>query len=115
MYGVQALALSIPAGPTLPTHEAGSGDAAAEKPSFAVEFGGGTLAELADESAVELVVSASAGKLIDAKSRRNPASGSWLALFDLDPEGNDAIELRAFLKDQNHALTETWSYLWKRA
>ncbi|HEY9550070.1 MAG TPA: glucan biosynthesis protein [Kiloniellaceae bacterium] len=103
------------AGRTLATHEAGSGDAAAEMHSFAVEFGGGPLAELSDESAVELVVSASAGKLIDAKSRRNPATGSWLALFDLDPEGNDAIELRAFLKDQNHALTETWSYLWKRA
>jgi glucans biosynthesis protein len=83
--------------------------------SYAVEFGGGPLVELSDESVVELVVSASAGKLVGAKSRRNPATGTWLALFELDPEGNDAVELRAFLKDRDHALTETWSYLWKRA
>jgi periplasmic glucans biosynthesis protein len=102
-------------GRALATHEAGSGDAGAEMQSFAVEFGGGPLVELSDPNVVELVASASAGKLVGAKSRRNPATGTWLALFDLDPEGNDAVELRAFLKDQNHALTETWSYLWKRA
>src|SRR3546814_803224 len=83
--------------------------------SFAVEFGGGPLAELSDASAVELVVSASAGKLVGAKNRRNPTTDTWLARFDLDAEGNDTVELRAFLKDRDHALTETWSYLWKRA
>lgn len=102
-------------GRALATHESGSGDGAAELRSFAVEFGGGPLAELSDVTAVELVVSASAGKLLDARSRRNPATGTWLALFDLDPEGNESVELRAFLKDRDHALTETWSYLWKPA
>ena len=102
-------------GRALATREAGSGDAGTELRSYAVEFGGGPLVELSDESVVELVVSASAGKLVGAKSRRNPATGTWLALFELDPEGNDAVELRAFLKDRDHALTETWSYLWKRA
>jgi glucans biosynthesis protein len=102
-------------GRALSTREADSGDAAAELRSFAVEFGGGPLAELSDVTAVELVVSASAGKLLGAKSRRNAATRTWLALFDLDPEGNEAVELRAFLKDRDHALTETWSYLWKRA
>ena len=81
----------------------------------AIEFGGGPLAELSAGSAVELVVSASAGKLVGSRSRRNPATGTWLARFELDPEDNDTVELRAFLKDRDHALTETWSYLWKRA
>ncbi len=102
-------------GHALATREAGAGDGGTELRRFAVEFGGGPLGELSDENAVELVVSASAGKLIDAKSRHNPATGTWLALFELDPEGEAAIELRAFLKDRDHALTETWSYLWKRA
>lgn len=102
-------------GRALATREAGSGDGDAELRRFAVEFGGGPLVELSDESPVELVVSASAGKLLGARNRRNRATGTWLALFDLDPEGNEAVELRAFLKDRDHALTETWSYLWKRA
>ena len=102
-------------GRALGTREAGAGDAGTELRSFAIEFGGGPLTELSEGSAVELVVSASAGKLVGTKSRRNPATGTWLALFDLDPEGNEAVELRAFLKDKDHALTETWSYLWKRA
>src|SRR3546814_14304520 len=58
------------AGRTLATHEAGSGDAAAEMHSFAVEFGGGPLAELSDESAGELVVRASAGKQIGTEAGR---------------------------------------------
>jgi glucans biosynthesis protein len=102
-------------GRTLGTYEARYGDDGAERHDFAIEFGGGPLVELSDESAVELVVSASAGKLLATRSRRNPATGTWLALFELDPEGEEAVELRAFLKDRDHALTETWSYLWKRA
>jgi glucans biosynthesis protein len=102
-------------GRTLATREAGAGDGGTEMRRFAVEFGGGPLRELSDENAVELVVSTSAGKLLGVKSRRNPATSTWLALFELDPEGEETIELRAFLKDRDHALTETWSYLWKRA
>ena len=102
-------------GRALATREAGSGDGGNEMRSFAVEFGGGPLGELSDGSAVELVVSASAGKLVSSRSRRNPATGPWLARFELDPEDHDTVELRAFLKDRDHALTETWSYLWKRA
>ena len=100
-------------GRTLATREAGIPDQEGHR--FAIEFGGGPLRELSDENAVELVVSSSAGKILEARGRRNPATGTWLALFHLDPEGEDAIELRAFLKDRDHALTETWSYLWKRA
>ncbi|GAB4352112.1 MAG: glucan biosynthesis protein G [Kiloniellaceae bacterium] len=100
-------------GRTLATRTAGVPDE--DHRRFAIEFGGGPLAELQDEKAVELVVTASLGKVLDASSRRNPASGTWLATFTLDPEGEEAVELRAFLKDRDHALTETWSYLWKRA
>lgn len=101
------------AGRALSTREAGG--ATPERRRFAVEFGGGTLGRLSDENAAVLVASASAGKVLEAKCRLNPTTGIWLALFELDPEGQDAIELRAFLKDRDHALTETWSYLWKRA
>ncbi len=100
-------------GRALSTREAGG--ATPERRRFAVEFGGGVLAALSDDNPADLVASASAGKVLEAKCRLNPATGTWLALFELDPEGQDSIELRAFLKDRDHALTETWSYLWKRA
>ncbi|NIA67495.1 glucan biosynthesis protein [Pelagibius litoralis] len=82
---------------------------------FALEFAGGPLTQISDEGGVELVVSASAGRILNPHSRRNEATGTWIALFELDPEDREAVELRAFMKDQDHALTETWSYLWKRS
>lgn len=100
-------------GRTLGTREGAGGQQGHRR--FALEFGGGSLPDIADEAGVNLVVSASAGEIINPQSRKNKASGNWLALFDLDPGDRDAIELRAFLKDQEHALTETWSYLWKRS
>jgi len=100
-------------GRTVATREAGVADQDYRR--FAIEFGDGPLRELKDENAVELVVTSSLGTIREAASRRNPATDTWLAFFTLDPEGEDAVELRAFLKDRDHALTETWSYLWKRA
>ena len=82
---------------------------------FALEFGGGPLQPITDESHVELVVSASAGSVLGTDCRKNAETGSWFALFELDPGENEAIELRAFLRNHQHVLTETWSYLWKRS
>ena len=100
-------------GRALATREASGSEEGLRR--FAIEFGGGPLAELSDAQAVQLIVSASSGKILKTQSRRNPSTGTWLAHFELDPEGEDAVELRAFLRDQDHALTETWSYLWKRS
>lgn len=99
-------------GQTLATREARADET--ELRRFGIEFGGGPLSDLSETQGVQFVVSASAGKVVATDSRRNSATGTWLAKFDLDPEGEDVIELRAFLKDRDHALTETWSYLWKR-
>jgi len=100
-------------GRALATREASGSDEGLRR--FAIEFGEGPLAELSDTQAVQLIVSASSGKVVATSAKRNPATGTWLARFELDPEGEDAVELRAFLRDQDHALTETWSYLWKRS
>lgn len=100
-------------GRALATREASGSDEGLRR--FAIEFGGGPLDEIADSDAVQMVVSTSAGTILQTSSRRNPATGTWIAEFELDPEGEEAAELRAFLKDRDHALTETWSYLWKRS
>jgi len=92
-----------------------AGEVAGNGCRFAIEFGGAPLEDLADETAVEMVVSASAGRTQDAFCRRNPDTRTWIAYFTIEPEEEDAIELRAFLKAHDDALTETWSYLWKRS
>jgi glucans biosynthesis protein len=33
-------------------------------------------------------------------------------MFDLDPEGNELIELRAQLRIADQAASETWLYRW---
>jgi glucan biosynthesis protein len=73
------------------------------------------LSDLPEDENVGLVVTASGGKVHSPRSRRDPESGIWYSVFSLDPEDEDAIELRAFLNNRDHALTETWSYLWKRS
>jgi glucans biosynthesis protein len=100
-------------GRTLATREAGAEDQ--ELRRFGIEFGGGPLSDLPEDENVGLVVTASGGKVHSPRSRRDPESGIWYSVFSLDPEDEDAIELRAFLNNRDHALTETWSYLWKRS
>jgi len=100
-------------GRALATREAGAEDQ--ELRRFGIEFGGGRLADLPPEENVGLVVTASGGKVHNPRSRRDTASGIWYSVFELDPEGEEAIELRAFLNAGGQALTETWSYLWKRS
>jgi glucans biosynthesis protein len=34
----------------------------------------------------------------------------WRALFDLDVTGSEPVDLRAYLKLGDRALTETWIY-----
>ena len=36
--------------------------------------------------------------------------GRWRVLFDVEASGADPVDLRAYLKLGNRALTETWLY-----
>jgi glucan biosynthesis protein len=44
---------------------------------------------------------------------KNEYTGGYRLEFDVVREQSDDIELRATLRSDTRALTETWSYLWQ--
>jgi periplasmic glucans biosynthesis protein len=89
---------------------------------FIVDFAGGKLAKLPPGEPVAAVVSVdSNAKLVEKQVYKNSFTGGWRLVFQIKPEeqqGMDRmlsqkrppIELRAYLKEGNNSITETWSY-----
>lgn len=76
---------------------------------FVVDFQGPVFAGLGRQDGVELVVTASRGTISNAYT--HPVVDQrerWRALFDITAEGSEPVDLRAFLRRDNTALTETW-------
>lgn len=75
-----------------------------------VDFDGSALAGLTVEDGVEPVVTAIRGSVVSEPSAR-PIVGAkgWRLIFDFDMDGADPVELRAYLRKDGQALTETWS------
>jgi glucans biosynthesis protein len=66
-------------------------------------------AGLGREDGVEVVVTASRGEVSNAYT--HPVVDQrerWRALFDIQASGNEPVDLRAFLRKGDRALTETW-------
>jgi len=60
-----------------------------------------------------LDVSIGGGRLVSQQLLKNPFTGGYRAQLDVAREQTDDIELRATLRSDTHAVTETWSYLWQ--
>ncbi len=80
------------------------------KRKFVVDFAGGPLTKMAPRYDVTPVVTVSRGKVSDAYVIKVVGTEKWRALFDLDAPGQDAIQLRCYLRLNGKALTETWLY-----
>jgi glucans biosynthesis protein len=82
---------------------------------FVVDFAGDALRGKAADSAVEPVVNVGAGATLHhAAGQKNPINGTWRLAFTVRPDGTGRpVELRAFLRQGDDVLTETWSYLWQ--
>jgi glucans biosynthesis protein len=75
---------------------------------YVVDFEGGRLAELNRQSGVVPVVTAGPGQPIDAVAYPVVGTHRWRLMFDIaSPEGKE-LDLRAFLRLGDNALTETW-------
>jgi glucans biosynthesis protein len=48
--------------------------------------------------------------LLEQQVLKNPVTGGWRLVFQVRPEDEGPLELRAFLQQKDKALTETWSY-----
>lgn len=81
---------------------------------FVIDFAGGTFPTLGKDTHVESVVSASRGIVELSSARPLAAVRGYRAMFDLHPTDNVSapINLRAYLRANGQALTETWLYQW---
>jgi glucans biosynthesis protein len=80
---------------------------------FVIDFGGGRLEALPAERSPAALVSVGpspgAAQILDQHVVRNPAIGGWRLSFQIRPSGSGPVELRAFLRDGDDVLSETWS------
>lgn len=78
---------------------------------FVIDFAGEVFEGLGRDSGVELVVTCSRGSISGIATY--PVVGQrhrWRAMFDLKEQGAEPIDLRAYLRKGDAALTETWIY-----
>ncbi len=80
---------------------------------FIVDFAGGELGKLPEDARPDAVATAlDNARVLHAEAWRHPEAGTWrmaLRVQRLDP--NRPLELRAFLRHGDSALTETWTAL----
>ena len=81
-----------------------------DKFKFVVDFTGGPLMQMQQRYDVTPVVTASRGKIDNAYVIKVVGTDRWRALFDLQVEGTQPIDLRMYLKLGNKTLSETWLY-----
>ena len=78
---------------------------------FVIDFQGAVFDGLGRDDGVELVVTASRGDVTN--SYNHPVVDQrerWRALFDINATGAEPVDLRAFLRKGDRALTETWIF-----
>ncbi len=79
---------------------------------FLVEFRGDQLADAARLDDIKPNLSVSPGKITTSHIYFSPEQKSCRLVFDVDPDGADACELRLTLEAQGATISETWLYRW---
>jgi glucans biosynthesis protein len=77
---------------------------------FVIDFAGGRLASLNRESNVEADVVRSTGAPIPATAYPVVGTDRWRLMFDIAIGLGKTVDMRAFLRQGQSALTETWVY-----
>ena len=77
---------------------------------FAVDFAGGPLEQLDRQTPVQLVASATRGNLRNPGAFQIAGTRRWRGNFEIELEGGEPADLRAYLRAGDRALSETWLY-----
>lgn len=85
----------------------------ANEVQFTVDFDGPALRALPAGASVDAVASTSTpgARITEARAYPHPQGGWRMLLRALRPATSQPLELRAFLRSDGHALTETWTAL----
>jgi glucans biosynthesis protein len=79
---------------------------------FVVEFQGGLLDKLEAGSQPDAFVSVSGGTVSSQTLERVDQQDVWRLIIDVEPAGDQVVELRAYMIGAHRKLTETWLYQW---
>jgi glucans biosynthesis protein len=82
---------------------------------FVVEFDGGGLTALPEKAEPEAMIGSSRGEISRVFTEKVPGTERWRAVFDLEAEGEDPVELRLYLTAGREPLSETWLYQYRPA
>jgi periplasmic glucans biosynthesis protein len=81
---------------------------------FVIDFNGGSLDSIPADQPPQAVISVAGGdavaQITDSHVVRNPAIRGWRLVFQVKPQVEEPVELRAFLEQNSNVLSETWSY-----
>ncbi|MDX5445348.1 MAG: glucan biosynthesis protein [Zoogloeaceae bacterium] len=78
---------------------------------YAIDFAGGDLASFTSEQrVVRAVVEGSNARIDNPYAIRVVGTDYWRLIFDVYPDGDAPVDLRAFLRLGDRALTETWVF-----
>jgi len=81
---------------------------------FLIDFSGGDLAYfLSDPTLVEVVPTTSAGRITRSFLAPNSHVRGFRAAIDVQIDPGQSCDLRVFLRGENRALTETWTFPWR--
>jgi glucans biosynthesis protein len=81
---------------------------------FVIDFEGPGIAKLPDDAVLQGVISLAGSpesQVVNQQVMKNPVTDGWRLVFQVEPNGSEPVELRAFLQRGESAITETWSYL----
>jgi periplasmic glucans biosynthesis protein len=79
---------------------------------FVLDVTGEKLKEATSPESVSTQISASKGRIDHVVSQPNSETGGWRLTFQLLPENEPVVELRAQLMHNEKALSEVWLYRW---
>ena len=82
------------------------------KRQFVIDFRGGELENLSADVPLEAELQKNSGTMTDLMVTRLPDQKTWRVSFKLEPEGNNLVDMRMFIKLRDQRLTEVWSYVW---
>ncbi len=94
----------------------GGRGASGKQRRFSVDFRGDNLndflANPARAADVKANLTTSPGKVVASRVYPSPERKSFRVLFDIDPGGDTACEMRLTLEAQGAPISETWLYRW---
>ena len=82
------------------------------KRQFAIDFRGGELDKLPANAVVEADLGKNSGAFTDLHVSKLPDGKTYRASFKVQPDGNNVVDMRLFIKSNNKRLSEVWSYVW---